>query len=156
MALAALFANRMAPSGPSRGPVPSLQKALPDSPPKDEVSTPQQLAVAIERSVGDAERLIVVAFVTSFAPPSAAVVASLKKLQQTLANVEVYTVSVDSPGGGALADEHAIVVTPTIRLYVQSKIVHEMRTISQDLIHPFVLKWSKKAKGAAGTKGHEV
>jgi thiol-disulfide isomerase/thioredoxin len=133
-----------------------------NAPPSDDVSTPQQLAAAIARSEGEVAaggggRLVVLCFVTSFAPPCIAVLASLKKLQTAVGNVEVYTVAVDTPGGGSLADTHGVEVTPTLHLHVQGQMVHEMRTVSLDLIHPFVLKWSKKAKGGPrATKGHEV
>jgi len=100
---------------------------------------------------------VIVCFVISFAPPCIAVLDGLKKLQITMSNVEVYRVAVDKPSGGALADTHGVQVTPTLQLYVHGQLVHEMRTVSQDLIHPFVLKWSKKAKSAPGaTYGHEV
>jgi hypothetical protein len=164
MALAALFANRAAPDGANGGrggPALSLPKPPPiNKPPSDELSAPQQLASAIARSDGAVDgsgRLVVVCFVISFAPPCIAVLDGLKKLQTAMGNVEVYRVAVDKPGGGALADTHGVQVTPTMQLYVHGQLVHEMRTISQDLIHPFVLKWSKKAKSAPGaTYGHEV
>jgi len=147
-ALAALFAGggpRMPGNGPPGFVLPKpKQSAQISDVAKDVAETPQELQSSIERSSTD--RLIIVAFVTSFAPPCETVVRYLKKLQSSLSNLEIVTVDAATPKGSALADAAGVEATPTLRFFSKGKRVHTMTTTSLDLIYPFVVKWSKKAQ----------
>jgi len=154
--LAALFAKREA------GPPPAfLQKSLKSAASnQDGLSSPDELIEGEVKdihnsfmlsSIVDAappDRLVIVVFVTSFAPPCEIVLQDLKNMSKSLKNVMVCQVDTCTNNGGALADEHGIEATPTLRFYVGGKQVHSMTAVSKDLILPFVMKWSKKAKAS--------
>jgi thioredoxin-like negative regulator of GroEL len=156
--LAALFGGGgpRLPGGPPGFALPGPRAQAPPAAPavKDEAETPQELQAAIERSTTD--RLVIVVFVTSFAPPCVTVVKDLLKMKPSLSNLEVVTVDTASAKGLALGDAAGIEATPTLRFFVKGKQVHTMTTTSQDLIHPFVVKWAKKAQAAPKAAGHAV
>jgi hypothetical protein len=150
MALAALFANRAAnPGAPPHVAIPrSPPKQVKPLAPKPQaasyIETQNALKEAVVLSVDS--KLVIIAFVVPFAPPCDEVLRYLQNLQKSLGNLEVFKVDCCSAKGSILADAHSIEATPTLRFYVGDKQVHTMTTISQDLIHPFVVKWSKKAQ----------
>mmetsp|Transcript_53955 Transcript_53955/g.108488 ORF Transcript_53955/g.108488 Transcript_53955/m.108488 type:complete len:151 (-) Transcript_53955:239-691(-) len=147
MALAALFANRAA--NPGAPPHISVAKSAPKAqvpPPSisEYIDSEANLQAAVDRSLDS--RLVILAFVVSFAPPCDTALANIQTLQTRIDNLEVVKVDCASLKGSLIADGHGIEATPTLRFYVGGKQVHTMTTISQDLIHPFVVKWSKKAQ----------
>ncbi len=105
----------------------------------EEILTAQSLTSAIESS-GD--QLVIVAFVQSFAPPCDTVLDQLKSLSASLGNLKLLKVNVDV--ATALADANGIEAVPTLRFFVNGTQVHSMTTVSREIIHPFVVKWSKK------------
>ena len=148
MALAALFAGggpRLPPGSSSSitpKPKPATAKIL-----RDEIETASELQEAIGLSAAGNGKLVIIAFVASFAPPCEVVVADLKKLKGSVKTFEVFTVDAASPKGSVLADAAGIEATPTLRFFVKGKQVHTMTTVDMsNLIFPFVIKWSKKAQ----------
>jgi activator of HSP90 ATPase len=141
MALASLFANKNSVSS-SLPRVCHPQKCQDDF---DEIDSVQSFQGAIDRSKKG--RLLIILFSTSFSLSSETVLKDLRSMQTSISCLDISAVFVDSPAGSLLADKHKIEATPTLRFYLEGNQVHSMTTVSQDIIYPFVSKWSKKARG---------